>query len=110
MLDKLPDASFLTIPAVVKPSIVMVPVGPIFIASAPFVSNERVFAVPAEIPVLVLPVNWSDGDAAEPAGSCKVPVMVPPLIGTNDPPVTPTVIDPAPLVTVTFEPAVIVER
>src|ERR1044071_8708149 len=50
--------------------------------STPFVSNDRVFAVAAEKPVLVLPVNLIDGAAALPAGIINVPVIVSPALST----------------------------
>jgi len=77
-LDKLPDVLLCTTPAMPNASMLTTPVGEIFIRSEPLVSNERVFAVAAESPVLVLPLNCNDGDAAEPAGNTKLPVNVPP--------------------------------
>ena len=85
---------------------VTVPVAPIAIRSTPFVSNESVFALAAEIPVFVLPVNCMNGFSTVHNGTTNVPVNVPPESGKNDPPVTPTVIVPGPLVIVTFDPAV----
>jgi hypothetical protein len=68
-------------PAVVNPSMVT-PVELIFICSTPLISNDNVFAVATERPVLVLPVNLSDGDAALPAGRINVPVIVSPALRT----------------------------
>src|SRR6266852_5015574 len=71
-------------PAIVKASIVT-PDELRFICSVPFISNDNVFAVAAEKPVLVLPVNLIDGLAAEPAGIINVPVIVSPALSTfND--------------------------
>jgi hypothetical protein len=76
-VDKLPDASLCTTPAVVNPSIEIVPLEEIFICSVPLVLNDK-FPELAERPLVVLPENINDGDAVVPAGSCNVPVKVPP--------------------------------
>jgi len=53
--------------------------------STPLVSKDKVLAVAAEKPVLVLPVNLIDGAAALPAGTINVPVIVSPALSTfND--------------------------
>jgi len=80
-LDNNPVTSLCTTPAVVNPSIVT-PDAPIFICSTPLISNDNVFAVAADKPVLVLPVNLSDGAAAVPAGNINVPVIVSPAFST----------------------------
>src|SRR2546425_43895 len=56
-VNKVPLALVCTTPALFNPLIVTFPDPSIFILSLPFVSNERVFAVAADIPVLVLPEN-----------------------------------------------------
>jgi len=53
----------------------------IFSCSAPLISNDNTFAVAADKPVLVLPVNCNDGIAAVPAGKVNVPIKVPPVNG-----------------------------
>src|SRR5260221_4658058 len=80
-LDKLPDESLCTTPAVVNASIDIVPPEDIFNCSAPLVLNDKL-PVLAERPLVVLPVNTSDGNAVVPAGSCNVPVMVSPALST----------------------------
>ena len=77
-LDKFPDASLCTTPAVTNAGILIVPPEVIFNLSSAFVLNDNVFAVAADNPVVVLPVNTNDGAAVVPAGSCNVPVMVSP--------------------------------
>ena len=54
------------------------------ILSTPLVSNDNVFAVAADKPVFVLPVNCNDGAAAVPAGNVNVPVNVPPVRGRSN--------------------------
>src|SRR5579863_9079698 len=83
-LDNNPAALLCTTPAVLNPSIVILPDPSIFNLSLPFVSKDNVFAVAAERPVFVLPVNCNDGAAAEPAGSVNVPVNVPPVRGKSN--------------------------
>ena len=56
----------------------MVPPEEIFIRSSPLVLKDKL-PVFAEKPLVVLPVNVSDGAAVVPAGSCNVPVMVSPV-------------------------------
>jgi hypothetical protein len=73
-----PAALLCTTPAVVNPSSVR-PDALRFICSTPLTSKESTFAVAAERPVLVLPVNCNDGVAAVPAGNVNVPVNVPPV-------------------------------
>src|SRR5579872_6954265 len=61
----------------------MVPPEEIFNCSTPAVlkDNDPVFA---DKPVVVLPVNTNDGNAVVPAGSCNVPVKVPPVNGRSN--------------------------
>ena len=66
--DKLPELSLWTTPVEVNPSIDTVPPEEILSCSVPLVLNERL-PLDAESPVVVLPVNTSDGDVVEPAGS-----------------------------------------
>src|SRR5579872_6496012 len=81
-----PAALLCTTPAAENASMVT-PDELIFIRSTPLVSNDNVFAVADDIPVLVPPVNWNDGAAAVPAGTVSVPVSVPPVSGrSNDAP------------------------
>src|SRR5438477_5346841 len=75
-VDKFPDASVCTTPALFNPLIDTTPVADIFIRSVAAVLNDKVFAVAADNPVVVLPVNTNDGAAVVPAGSCNAPVMV----------------------------------
>ena len=82
-LDKLPEESLCTTPAVVNPSIEMVPLEEIFNCSTPAVLNDNAPRL-ADKPVVVLPVNTNDGNAVVPAGSCKVPVKVPPVNGRSN--------------------------
>src|SRR5260221_154002 len=55
-VDNNPAALLCTTPNVLK-LLIVTPVELMFIRSAPLVSNDNVFAVAADIPVLVLPVN-----------------------------------------------------
>jgi len=80
-LDKLPEASLCTTPAVVNASIETVPPAAIFKRSSAFVLNDNAPAL-ADKPVVVLPVNTNDGNAVVPAGNCNVPVMVSPAFNT----------------------------
>src|SRR5205085_1302160 len=81
-VDKFPDASVCTTPALFNPLIDTTPVADIFIRSVAAVLNDKVFAVAADNPVVVLPVNTNDGAAVVPAGSCNAPVMVSPAFNT----------------------------
>lgn len=58
------------------------PLPSMLIRSTPLVSNESLFDVSAEKPVLVLPANCSEGFAAEPAMTVKVPIMLSPARNT----------------------------
>src|SRR5580658_1357011 len=78
-LDNNPAALLCTTPVVVNPSIVS-PDELTFICSVPLISKDNTFAVAAERPVLVLPVNCNDGTAAVPAGNVKDPVIVSPAL------------------------------
>jgi len=80
-LDKLPDESLCTTPAVVNASIDIVPPEEIFNCSTPLVLNDK-DPVFADNPLVVLPVKTRDGNAVVPAGSCNVPVMVSPALST----------------------------
>src|SRR5260221_10203267 len=83
-LDRLPDASLCTTPALVNASIEIVPPEDILSCSAPFVLKDKLPAL-AESPLVVLPVNTSDGRAVVPAGNCNAPVIVSPALSTfND--------------------------
>src|SRR5205814_5526687 len=76
-LDKFPEESLCTTPALVNPSIETVPPEDIFIRSNALVLKDKSPAL-ADSPVVVLPVNVNDGNADEPAGNCSVPVIVSP--------------------------------
>jgi len=80
-LDKLPEESLCTTPAVVNPSIEIVPPEDIFNCSTPLVLKDKL-PVLADKPLVVLPVNTNDGNAVVPAGSCKIPVIVSPALST----------------------------
>ena len=80
-VDKLPNASLCTTPAVVNPSMETVPPEDIFMLSTPLVLNDKLLLL-AESPVVVDPVKVRDGAAVVPAGSCSVPVMVSPAFAT----------------------------
>ena len=80
-LDKFPNASLCTIPALVNASIEIVPPEDIFNRSNPLVLNERL-PVLADKPVVVLPVNINEGKAVVPAGNCKAPVIISPDLST----------------------------
>src|SRR3990172_9634770 len=80
-LDKLPDASLCTTPAIVNASTEMVPPDDIFIRSNALVLNDKSPAL-VDSPVVVLPVNTSEGNAVVPAGSCNAPVIVSPALST----------------------------
>ena len=80
-LDKLPDESLCTTPAVVNALIETVPPEDIAIRSNALVLNDNSPAL-ADNPEVVLPVNTNDGNAVVPAGNCNVPVMVSPALST----------------------------
>jgi len=80
-VDKLPDASLCTTPAVVNALIEIVPPEDIAIRSNALVLNDNSPAL-ADNPEVVLPVNTNDGNAVVPAGNCNVPVMVSPALST----------------------------
>src|SRR5579863_7563997 len=80
-LDKLPEELLCTMPGVVNASIEIVPPEDIFNCSAPLVLKDKLPLL-AESPLVVLPVNISDGNAVVPAGSCNAPVIVSPALST----------------------------
>ncbi len=80
-LDKLPEASLCTTPAVPNVLIDTVPPADIFIRSNPVVLNDKLPAF-VDKPVVVLPVNANDGNAVVPAGNCNAPVIVSPDLRT----------------------------
>jgi hypothetical protein len=80
-LDKLPEASLCTIPAVANALIEIVPPDDIFRRSKALVLNDK-SPLFVDNPLVVLPVNISEGNAVVPAGNCKVPVMMSPVLST----------------------------
>ena len=58
-----------------------IPVAPIFIRSVAAVLNDKTSDA-AEKPVVVLPVNFNEGNAFVPAGICNAPVIVSPASNT----------------------------
>ncbi len=79
--DKLPNASLCTTPAPVNPAIDTVPPDDIAMLGDPAVLKVKLFA-DAERPVVGLPEKFNEGFAADPAGTVRLPVMVPPEIGS----------------------------
>src|SRR4030095_11624656 len=80
-VDKLPNESLCTMPVVLNPLIETTPLEAIFNRSSALVLNDKLLVL-AERPVVVLPVNVKDGNAVDPAGSCKAPVIVSPAFAT----------------------------
>ena len=80
-LDRFPDASLCTTPAVVNASTDIAPADEIFKRSVPLVLSDKSPEF-ANNPDVVLPVNTNDGAAAVPAGSCNAPVIVSPAFST----------------------------
>lgn len=68
-------------PLLVRLLIETTPAESILILSDPVVLKDKLSAN-AENPVVVLPVNLSDGNAVVPAGSCNAPVIVSPAFKT----------------------------
>src|SRR5438477_7097712 len=75
-LDKFPEESLCTTPAVVNASIEITPLEDIAIRSTALVLIDKLSAIGADNPVVVLPVNTNDGDAVVPAGNSNEPVII----------------------------------
>jgi len=78
-VEKLPDVSVCTTPALFNPSTDNTPAADIFIRSTPAVLIDRLSFV-VERPVVGLPVKFSDGAEVVPAGSVNVPVILSPAL------------------------------
>src|ERR1700722_5824583 len=80
-VDKVPLLFVCTTPTLFSPSMVTFPDPFIFILSLPVVLNDNVLLAALK-PVLVLPKNCNEGDAEDPDGNIKVPVIVSPAFST----------------------------